>query len=448
MKIAKLMYSSYYADNLERIEENMGEIERRILLGCIADDFTGASDAASFLQKAGMHPVLVNEVRESIEIPKKADAVVVALKSRTAPKEEAVDETMRAVKWLDSLGVEKFYFKYCSTFDSTKEGNIGPVSDAVMEYFHQPYTILCPALPVNGRTVKGGCLYVCGVPLSESPMKDHPLTPMRDSRIKNLIEAQSKYQAVELPGELVNKEDLKGFLKEEEKKAEHFYVIPDYVDDKDGKKIVELFGNMKFLTGGSGILEFLGAYLCNKECNMTTVDKNDGPGVVFAGSCSVATLGQIKDYQSRGHVSFKINPLSLLKGEQTKEEIVDFVQSHPNDEVLIYSSDTADQIKEIQKMGREKIAGLIEKTLSGAAAILAEKGYRRIVVAGGETSGAVTKALGYDAFEIGPSVAPGVPIMTPLKNNNMKLVLKSGNFGQKDFFARALAMTRGEEYCE
>lgn len=426
----------------------MGEIERKILLGCVADDFTGASDAASFLQKAGMHPVLVNEVPESMEVPRNADAVVVALKSRTAPKEEAVEETMRAVKWLDSLGAEKFYFKYCSTFDSTKEGNIGPVSDAVMEYFHQPYTILCPALPVNGRTVKGGYLYVCGVPLSESPMKDHPLTPMRDSRIKNLIEAQSKYQAVELPRDLVNEEELKGFLKEEEKKAEHFYVIPDYVDDKDGERIVKLFGNMKFLTGGSGILEFLGTYLSDKTGRIAALERNDSPGVVFAGSCSVATLGQIEDYQSRGHASLKIDPLSLLSGQQTKEEIAEFVQAHSDDEVLIYSSDTADQIKEIQKMGREKIAGLIEKTLSGVAAVLAEKGYGRIVVAGGETSGAVTKELGYDAFEIGPSVAPGVPIMTPLKNRNMKLVLKSGNFGQKDFFARALAMTKGEEYHE
>lgn len=443
-----LMYSNNYTDNLERIEENMGELQKRILLGCIADDFTGASDAASFLQKAGMHPVLVNEVPESIEIPHNADAVVVALKSRTAPKEEAVDETIKAVQWLDGMGVEKFYFKYCSTFDSTKEGNIGPVSDAVMEYFHQPYTILCPALPVNGRTVQGGYLYVCGVPLSESPMKDHPLTPMRDSRIKNLIEAQSKYQAVELPGDIVNEEELKGFLEEKEKKAEHFYVIPDYMDDKDGKKIVELFGHMKFLTGGSGILEFLGTYLSDQEGQLTIVDKNNSQGVVFAGSCSVATLEQIRDYQSRGHVSLKIDPLSLLKGEQTMEGIVDFVQAHPDDEVLVYSSDTADQIKEIQKMGREKIAELIEKTLSGAAAVLAEKGYRRIVVAGGETSGAVTKALGYDAFEIGPSVAPGVPVMTPLKNRNMKLVLKSGNFGQKDFFARALAITKGEEHYE
>lgn len=426
----------------------MGEIKKKIVLGCVADDFTGASDAASFLQKAGLHPVLVNEVPECIEIPGNTDAVVVALKSRTAPREEAVDETMRAVKWLDHLGAEKFYFKYCSTFDSTREGNIGPVSDAVMEYFHQPYTILCPALPVNGRTVKDGYLYVCGVPLSESPMKDHPLTPMRDSCIKNLMEAQSRYQAVELPEDLMNEQELEKFLKEEEKKAEHFYVIPDYVDDEDGKKIVELFGHMKFLTGGSGILEFLGAYLSGQKVTPAAAEKNDGPGVVFAGSCSVATLGQIREYQSRGHASLKIDPLLLLKGEQTREEIVDFVQAHPDDEVLVYSSDTAEQIKEIQKMGRDRIAGLIEKTLSGAARSLAEQGYRRIVVAGGETSGAVTKALGYDAFEIGPSVAPGVPVMTPLKNRDMKLVLKSGNFGQKDFFARALAMTKGEEYCE
>lgn len=430
------------------LKKDMGEIKNKILLGCVADDFTGASDAASFLQKAGMHPVLVNEVPEEIQLPEQTDAVVVALKSRTAAREEAVEETMQAVKWLDSIGAEQFYFKYCSTFDSTREGNIGPVADAVMEYFHQPYTILCPALPVNGRTVKDGCLYVCGVPLAESPMKNHPLTPMWDSRIKNLIEAQSRYPAVELCGKRKDQEDLQEMLEREEKVSEHFYVIPDYVDDADGKQIVEAFGNLKFLTGGSGLLEFLGAYLSGGSKENTKIEENNSRGVVFAGSCSVATLGQIEDYKKKGHLSMKLDPLELLKGKQTKERIVEFVTEHPEDEVLIYSSDTADRIKEVQKMGREKIAGLIEETLSGAAAVLAEKGYGRIVVAGGETSGAVTKALGYEAFEIGPSVAPGVPVMTPIDNRSMKLVLKSGNFGQEDFFARALAMTKGEEYHE
>lgn len=430
------------------LKKDMGEFKKKILLGCVADDFTGASDAASFLQKAGMHPVLVNEVPEDIQLPEQTDAIVVALKSRTASREEAVEETMRAVKWLDGTGAERFYFKYCSTFDSTREGNIGPVADAVMEYFHQPYTILCPALPVNGRIVKDGCLYVCGVPLAESPMKNHPLTPMWDSRIKNLIEAQSRYPAVELFGKLKDREDLKEMLNREEKASEHFYVIPDYVDDADGKQIVEYFGNLKFLTGGSGLLEFLGAYISAGSGEKTKIEENNSRGVVFAGSCSVATLGQIENYKKKGHLSMKLDPLELLNGEQTKERIVEFVTQHPEDEVLIYSSDTADRIKEVQKMGREKIAGLIEETLSGAAAALAKKGYGRIVVAGGETSGAVTKALGYEAFEIGPSVAPGVPVMTPLDNRNMKLVLKSGNFGQEDFFARALAMTKGEKYHE
>lgn len=426
----------------------MGKAERKILLGCVADDFTGASDAASFLQKAGMKPVLVNEVPEDITIPDNADAVVVALKSRTAPRKEAVEETMRAVKWLESIGTEKFYFKYCSTFDSTREGNIGPVSDALMEYFQQSYTVLCPALPVNGRIVRDGCLYVNGVPLNESPMKDHPLTPMWDSRIKNLIEAQSRYRAVELKKSMLdmNEEELDKLL--EQDREEHFYVIPDYTDDTDGEKIIRLFGKLKFLTGGSGILEFLGSYLSNTSEAKIQNEKNDSPGVVLAGSCSVATLGQIADYQGRGHYSFKIDPVSLMEGEQTKEEIVKFVLDHPEDEVLIYSSDTADQIKKMQEMGREKAAGLIEETISSVASMLAKEGYGRIIVAGGETSGAVTKALGYDAFAIGPSVAPGVPIMTPLKNRDIKLVLKSGNFGQKDFFARALCMTKGEDYHE
>ena len=157
------------------------DMSKNQLLGCVADDFTGASDAASFLQKAGMKTILLNEVQQDVVIPMDTEAIVIALKSRTIEKEKAVDDTLKAIKWLEGKGASKFYFKYCSTFDSTSEGNIGPVADAVMEYLGQEYTLLCPALPVNGRKVKEGKLYVKGVLLEESPMKNHPLTPMKKS---------------------------------------------------------------------------------------------------------------------------------------------------------------------------------------------------------------------------------------------------------------------------
>ncbi len=422
------------------------------VLGCVADDFTGASDAASFLQKAGMHTLLINEVQKDILIPEDTDAIVIALKSRTQETRAAVHDTLEAMEWLKDQGATKLYFKYCSTFDSTREGNIGPVADAILAYLEQPYTVLCPSLPVNGRVVKEGRLYVKGEPLDESPMRNHPLTPMWDSRIKNLIEAQSAYQAAELFRDRleIGKGELKEWLDGQSPMGEHFYVIPDYVDEQDGENIVRLFGGLTFLTGGSGLLEPLALSMRReagdeKRASLIQRAKNLRPGVVLAGSCSVATLAQIRDYQKRGGVSLQIDPMALLKGEQTAEDILDFILQRSDQEILIYSSDEADKVREVQKSGRARIAKAIEETLSRVAAELVRQGYGRIVVAGGETSGAVTKALGFAAFEIGPSVAPGVPVMTPLENREIRLVLKSGNFGQEDFFTRALCMTKGEK---
>lgn len=429
-------------------------MQKNYLLGCVADDFTGASDAASFLQKAGMRTVLLNEIPECVEIPEGTEAIVVALKSRTEETEKAVADTLGVIRWLEQKGVSQFYFKYCSTFDSTRKGNIGPVADAVMEYLGQQYTVLCPALPVNGRVVREGILYVKGIPLSESPMKHHPLTPMWDSRIQNLIEAQSKYCAEEISQTMLELGEEKLRLKIEAWKRKHeqkghFYLVPDYVNDQDGMRIAELFGDLKFLTGGSGILAPLAEHILKKaerEKADFSVEKkkNYMPGVVFAGSCSVATQGQVEAYKAAGKLSYRIRPEELLEGKRVKEEIVEFVLGHPDKEVLIYSSDTAENVKEIQKLGREKIAGLIEETIGSVAAVLMERGYGRFVVAGGETSGAVTKALGFDAFEIGESVAPGVPVMIPVENREIRLVLKSGNFGDKDFYEKALDMTKGE----
>lgn len=427
-------------------------MQKKVLLGCVADDFTGASDAASFLEKAGMYAILLNEIPEQIIIPDETDAIVIALKSRTQEKEQAVKDVLEAIQWLEHHGATKFYFKYCSTFDSTKEGNIGPVSDAVMEYLEQKYTILCPALPINGRKVEKGILFVNGVPLAESHMRNHPLTPMLDSRVKNLMETQSRYKAVELFREQLQMKanDLTEWLSGNEKSEEHFYVIPDYVCDEDGKEIVRLFGDLCFLTGGSGILEPLAVRMLDGKKKNTGQPLKVGaeqsyPGVVFAGSCSIATQGQVADYQEKGHLTYQIRPKELLTEEQTKEDILQFILQHPEEEVLIYSSDRAENVKEIQKLGKEKIASLIEETISSVAVELMKAGYRRFVVAGGETSGAVTKALGFGAFRIGPSVAPGVPVMIPIAEENVRLVLKSGNFGERDFFTKALRMTKGDE---
>jgi len=295
-----------------------------------------------------------------------------------------------------------------------------------MELLNIKYTLLCPALPINGRVVREGELYVNGVLLEESPMRNHPLTPMKKSSIKDLIEVQSDYKAYNIGRKLIETEYFD---------SEHYYLIPDYESDQDAVNIIENFGKLRLLTGGSGLLQFWGEALFNKNSNKK--------GIILAGSCSKATLEQIQVYKDAGNPLYKINPLELLGENNVKENIIRYVNSNQDGYVLVYSSDTADKVKQTQKYGKDRIAGLIERLLSEIALELVNCGYRNIIVAGGETSGAVTKKLGYSAFEIGDSVAPGVPIMKPIDNKDVKLVLKSGNFGQPDFFERAAAKTAG-----
>lgn len=402
----------------------------KVILGCIADDFTGASDAASFLQKAGLKVILINEIPINNIYINSYDAIVIALKTRTMSVKKAIEQSIDAIKWLKSTGATHFYSKYCSTFDSTKDGNIGPIADAIMEYLDVKYTLLCPALPVNGRKVREGLLYVNDVLLSDSPMKNHPLTPMNDSSIKKLIEGQSKYRAYNIGR---NFEDNQCHDKEL-----HYYLIPDYENDEDGKNIINKYGELKFLTGGSGLLEFWG-----KSLFAETLKDNNTSGIILAGSCSKATLEQINWYIEKGNPSYKVNPLKLLKENHIKEDIIKFIELNKKNYVLVYSSDTADKVKEIQKDGKEKVAELIEELLSDIAVEMVNKGYKNIIVAGGETSGAVTKKLGHIFFEIGKSVAPGVPVMKPLDNKEIRLILKSGNFGQQDFFERAIEKIEG-----
>lgn len=421
-------------------------MSNRLMIGCVADDFTGASDAASFLISKGLKTVLFNGI-PSGEIGD-CNAVVIALKSRTQEIKDAVSDSMKAFNWLNEKGCEHLYFKYCSTFDSTKEGNIGPVLDTVLETFNEKCSILSPALPVNGRTVKDGILYVDGVPLSETHMKNHPLTPMWESEIAKLMKPQGKYETLNLNYETLEKsvEEIQKIVDDFGKDKEHFYIVPDYVNDENGTKVAEIFGDCKVLSGGSGILAPL-ANRYSEELGKADTKfletSTKGQGLVLAGSCSKATLGQIADFQEKNYKSYRISPLDLLEGRETFDNIWKFIEDNKDEPVLIYSSDTAENVIKTQELGREKVAELLENTTAELAEKAVKNGYTRIIVAGGETSSAVAKKLGYDSFEIGESVAPGVPVMCPLSSTDMRVILKSGNFGQVDFFDRALKMTKG-----
>lgn len=419
---------------------------RRRRLGCIADDFTGGSDAASFLVAGGMNTVLCSGIPgEGFSLPEECEAVVIALKSRTQKTAEAVADSRRAIRWLTEQGAEQFYIKYCSTFDSTPEGNIGPVVDAVLEETDTQGTILCPALPANGRTVQEGVLYVNGVHLAESSMKDHPLTPMRKSRIAELMAPQGKYPSYELHRELLrgDRAVLEAELNAFTKNKEHYYLIPDCADDDDAEILAELFGGFRVLTGGSGILTALARRRKRGEPAALPQSAAVGPALLLAGSCSAATNAQTAWFLAQGVVGIRLEDSGLLEGTQTADTLWEEVCSH-RAPVLVYAYETPEGLQRKRNEAGRRLSALIERTLAGLAVRAVSGGVTRMIVAGGETSGAVTRALGYRAFQIGESIAPGVPVLLPLEAPSVRLVLKSGNFGQEDFFGRALAATGKE----
>ncbi|MBW7572973.1 four-carbon acid sugar kinase family protein [Caproiciproducens sp. AGMB10547] len=414
-----------------------------MILGCIADDFTGASDAASFLAKGGMRTVLCNGIpQDSFSVEEGTEAVVIALKTRTETAEKAVSESFQASQWLKKAGAKQLYFKYCSTFDSTPRGNIGAVGDMLLEKNSIPYTVLCPSLPINKRTVRDGSLYVDQVPLSESHMKNHPLTPMWDSYLPNLMRGQSKYPCLVLGREEMSAPDeeiiakVAAFAKENP----HFYVVPEYEDDRDAKRIVSLFGKLPLLTGGSGLMQPLAEEYTRSRPNQAgNIAPSTGKAILVAGSCSVATQGQVRSFLENGGTGIVVNASKLLSGEQTAESLWQQAASFDTDSVLFYSAGSGG--KPEKETGDNREAELLEQTMARLAQKAVRNGYTRIIVAGGETSGAVTKALHYHAYQIGESIAPGVPVMVPLEHPEIRLVLKSGNFGQSDFFLRALQIT-------
>lgn len=419
----------------------------RIILGIVADDFTGASDAASFLVQQGIKTYLFNGIPE--EKVFKTDeniAVVIALKTRTEQTAIAVQQSLEAFDWLKSNQAAQLYIKYCSTFDSTIKGNIGPIIDAVLEKYNIPYTILAPALPINGRIVKNGHLIINGIPLNETHMQFHPLTPMWDSDLENLMKPQGKYPSLKVDAEMLEQDHqkIRNLVNDYKQKYPHFYIIPDYIEEKQAEKIVELFGDLQLLTGGSGLMTELGKKY-NKESENTSSkvkSSTDGKAIILSGSCSQATLSQVEAFKHDKGKAVKINPLALESRKQTLESIWEEIQESEEDTILVYSSDKPENVKEAQLAGSENVSYLLEQTTAHIATKAVANGYSRVIVAGGETSGAVTKILGYSSYIIGDSIAPGVPIMVPLKNKKLRLVLKSGNFGEKDFFLKAAQLTK------
>jgi 3-dehydrotetronate 4-kinase len=411
-----------------------------LLMGCIADDFTGGTDLASMLVKSGMRTVQTIGLPEANLRFDDVDAVVIALKSRTAPVDQAVAESLAALRALRELGCQQFYFKYCSTFDSTPAGNIGPVAEALMDELGVNFTIACPAFPANGRTIYKGHLFVGNVLLSDSSMRHHPLTPMTDSNLVRVLQQQTRRRvglvAAKVP-------DIRQRL--EALAAEGVgLAIADAIDDADLMALGEACAGMKLVTAGSGLAMGLAEnYRRSGLLSATTVANvlppSHGCRAVISGSCSAATNAQVAIMKTR-HPAFAVDPFALARGEDVVATAIAWARGCLSEQpILIYATAGPESVSVAQaSLGAGRIGALIENALAAIARGLVELGVERLIVAGGETSGAVVKALGVTALRIGPEIDPGVPWTTSLGTPQpIALALKSGNFGTSDFFLKA-----------
>jgi uncharacterized protein YgbK (DUF1537 family) len=416
------------------------------LMGCIADDFTGATDLAGLLARSGARVSLRMGVPAA---PPGADAApieVIALKCRTAPVAEAVAAARAALGWLRAAGARRFFWKYCSTFDSTRHGNIGPVAEALMAELGARQTIYCPAFPENGRAVFMGVLFVGEQPLAESPMKDHPLTPMRDSNLMRLLEPQVT-RPVGLANRLVvarGPEALRARLAA--LGAEGIaHVVVDAVADDDLATIAAACADMPLMTGGSAVAAPLpGIWLAEGalERDAPTARRREiePAAVVLSGSCSAMTNRQVAAYRDRGGPALRLDPVALAAEGLGRAR--DWLAAQPAEPApIVYATAEPAEVRAAQAaLGTARAGEIVEQALAALAVAARERGASRFVVAGGETAGAVMNALGVDRLEIGPEIAPGVPwCFAESAGRPIAVTLKSGNFGAETFFADALA---------
>ncbi len=413
-----------------------------MLLGVIADDFTGATDIAGFLVENGMRTVQLNGIpTQNIDV--NADAVVISLKSRSCPVDEAIKDSVDALKWLQAQGCQQFYFKYCSTFDSTAEGNIGPVTDALLAELGEEFTIVCPALPVNGRTVYNGHLFVFEDLLSDSGMRNHPVTPMTDSSLIRMMNAQSKgttglvnFQVIEQGAQAVSQRFKQ--LKEQG----HRYAVVDAFNAEHLVTLGQAVKSLKLVTGGSGLAAGLARNWAEQLEDQSDAKQAGNPvkapTVVFSGSCSVMTNQQVAAYKQQAP-HFAIDVEACLTNQDYSDVVFDWVMTNIDSEFapLVYATADAAALKAIQEQyGAQASSHAVEQFFSHLAIKLQSNGVKNFIVAGGETSGVVTQSLKVKGFHIGPQIAPGVPWVKSV-DGELSLALKSGNFGDENFFAKA-----------
>lgn len=422
-----------------------------LLLGCIADDFTGATDLANNLVRAGMRAIQTIGV-PSYDVDADVDAIVIALKSRTIPAADAVAMSLDALRWLRASGAAQIYFKYCSTFDSTPAGNIGPVTEALMDALTDvdgaDFTIATPAFPDNQRTVFNGYLFVGAVSLAESGMRHHPLTPMTDSNLVRVLQAQCRRKVGLIDHRVVAEGDAAIRRRIEALRREGVGIaVVDAVSNDDLMRLGPVLSGMPLVTAGSGVAIALPAnHGIEPSHAASALPPASGLRAIVSGSCSQATQRQVRAFIDGGGSAFRVDPLQLAAGDGVAVAALRWAASRIDEgPVLVYSTADSDAVGAAQaRLGSEGAGTLVETTLARVACGLVDLGVRQLIVAGGETAGACIHALGVERLRIGPQIDPGVPWChadaRQEKQMQLHVALKSGNFGADDFFGKAFAM--------
>jgi 3-dehydrotetronate 4-kinase len=435
----------------ERLENDGSPTRHRAVLGCIADDLTGASDLAGTLVREGMRVVQMVGVPSNTAVPVgDADAVVISLKSRSAPVDIAVRESLDSLQWLTDWGCRAIYFKYCSTFDSTAEGNIGPVADSLLDAVGGSLAVVAPAFPRNQRTVYAGHLFVGDVLLENSSMRTHPVTPMTESNLVTLMSAQCRGRV----GLVAYRDVTKGAASIRERledlESDGFrYAVVDALSDRHLFSLAQAVVDRPLVTGGSALAGAIASVMRDRgsigHSSSMPTPPTSGRSAVLAGSCSAATVGQV-DLMKRDQPTYELDPAQLAENRDVAGAALAWAAEHIADgPVLIYSTAAADGVERVRRALGPDSAERVEQLMGAIARGLVATGVTKLVVAGGETSGAVVEALGITSMTVGEELAPGVPILTTGAEPGLSLVLKSGNFGAPDFFRTALErMNRSE----
>ena len=409
-------------------------------LGVIADDFTGATDIAGFLVENGLSTLQLSGVPQHDGDLPRVDAVVISLKSRSCPAGEAVRDSLAALAWFQARGCPRIYQKYCSTFDSTAAGNIGPVTDALLAALGQDFTLICPALPVNGRTVYQGNLFVGALPLAESGMRHHPITPMQDSNLLRLMEGQGSGRAGLVPFATIDKgaATIAGAFEQLAEDGVRYAVV-DTLTEQHLLDIATAALHLPLVTGGSGLAIGLARQLGSGDLQGAREAgwPRGSRAVVLSGSCSEMTNRQVARYRQHAP-ALALDVARCLEDADYPAVLAQWVLAQPLAPApLVYATTSPGELARIQEShGQQAASDAVEHCFARLAQRLQGAGVDGFIIAGGETSSRITQALGVKAFHIGPQIAPGVPWVRAI-DAPLSLALKSGNFGDEDFFDKA-----------